>query len=63
MCHPKRILKIASQYLFQHVGIWVVVKIMIPFGVLKKNTAPSIEGTQNGTMISTTTHMWVLAFH
>ena len=38
---------------------WVVVKIMVPFWGPSYNTAPSIEGTQKGTLMLTTTHTGV----
>ena len=36
---------------------WVVVKIVVSSWLLKYNTAPSISGTQKGTIILTTTHI------
>ena len=37
--------------------ICVIVKIMVPCWVLCFNTAPSIQGTQKGTIILITTHI------
>ena len=39
------------------ISIWEVVKIMGPFWIPSKITAPNFEGTQNGTTILKTTHI------
>ena len=44
-----------------HNRIWKVVKIMVLLWVLNNNTAPSSWGTQKGTIILTTTHMYCIA--
>ena len=38
-------------------GYGVILKIMGPFWVMEYTTAPNIEGYQNGTQISATTHL------
>ena len=41
-------------------SIWVVVKIMVPFGGTLNIRCRIIIGTQNGTIILTTTHLCTL---
>ena len=53
---------LATNYIYIYIYIWVVVKIMAPFLGALNNRCRIIIGTEKGTLILTTTHIYIYTY-